>query len=121
MEIVAVMALFGAISAAIAYSRGSTGFGFFFVGLMLGPIGIVVALLQGAKCSGCQKRIHGKAVICPHCRTEQTEAPPPETGPQRLRSGPSKAIDAETRGWLLVGLAVLFLVIVYRIIYTLAS
>ena len=110
MEIVALLAVFGAISAAIASNRGSSVFGFFFVGVMLGPIGIVLALVQGANCSACRKRIHTKATVCPHCQTGQQAMDSKESEPQPAPIQPyrpPKHEISETKGWIIAGLVFL--------------
>jgi len=45
----------------------------FFMCFLLGPIWLPVVLLSTGnrkKCSYCQERIDKKALICPHCKTE---------------------------------------------------
>jgi len=75
----------GVIAAIISDSKGRSGCGGLLLGLLLGPIGLAVALLLGAtpeklrdiertspdrrQCSACREIIAHDATICPHCRT----------------------------------------------------
>lgn len=61
----------GLISAMIASGNGSSGCVFFILGILLGPIGIIIALLSsGQKCPECGKKISNDAKTCPYCRTK---------------------------------------------------
>ncbi|MBM3327682.1 MAG: hypothetical protein FJY65_12080 [Calditrichaeota bacterium] len=54
-----VWLLCGFIAAAIANNKGDSVFAAFFVGVILGPFGILVAILSGGKrCPRCMSRIH---------------------------------------------------------------
>jgi hypothetical protein len=67
----------GLIAAAIGVRKGE-GFLAFIAGVMLGPIGILGALLSKGKlvdCPYCAERIQPRAVVCPHC---QRQLPPRE-------------------------------------------
>ena len=61
------------IAAAIIGARKGEGLGGFILGVLLGPIGIlIVAVSRGNRreCPACRELIHAAARICPHCRTE---------------------------------------------------
>lgn len=71
MEIVIIWLLFGVASAFIANSKGANGCLWFFVGILLGPFGILAALFAGGKeCPFCRSRIHADATVCPKCQRE---------------------------------------------------
>ncbi len=61
------VAMFALIGIYIADKRGDTKVGGFLAGLLLGPVGLLILLLSGSPCAYCKRRIHSKAVKCPHC------------------------------------------------------
>ena len=80
MEIVLLWFLFGIFSAVIASGKNRSGFGWFFVGLVFGPFGLVVAFLPANEedpltgiaysvttCPFCAEEIKYAAVVCKHC------------------------------------------------------
>lgn len=59
------------ISAIIAANKDSSIIGFSIIGFLLGPLGIIIALVgSGKECYYCGKRISKNAKICPYCRKE---------------------------------------------------
>jgi hypothetical protein len=79
VEIVVVWLLCG-VAAGMIGSRKGAGCSGFLVGLLLGPIGIIIALvMKGSRvhCPFCKELIQKKAVICPHCRSNLLETIPP--------------------------------------------
>src|SRR5580692_11526819 len=65
----------GVIAAAIGQKKGEAGSAFF-LGCILGPLGILFALLSSgnrAACPFCKEKINKAATICPHCRQELKE------------------------------------------------
>lgn len=60
-------AILGAI---VGQRRRSAGAGLL-LGLIFGPLGIIVAFALDArpKCPACQERLNPAASLCPHCRT----------------------------------------------------
>jgi len=71
MAIVVIWILCGLTSAYIARGRGAGGCGWFALGVILGPIGFLLALLvTGRECPSCHSKIHDKATRCPKCGTE---------------------------------------------------
>lgn len=84
----------GIISAMIASNKGRSTAGWFFVGLLFGPLGIVAALVVSAdhqalkdkkvsigshrKCPMCAEMVLAEAKICKYCKSDLPE-PPIET------------------------------------------
>lgn len=57
-------------STLIGSSKGEAGSGFV-AGLVLGPLGLILAILSSgdrAKCPDCRETVKRAARICPHCR-----------------------------------------------------
>ena len=74
MEIIFIWIICGLIAGMIGSSKGS-GCSAFFVGFLLGPFGIIIALIMSGnriKCPYCRKEIDPKAVKCPYCQSEIT-------------------------------------------------
>lgn len=73
MEILALLAvgfLCGLIAAMIGQRKGAAGSGFL-LGLLLGPLGIVIALVMRGNrvaCPHCKELVQKAASVCPHCR-----------------------------------------------------
>lgn len=68
MEIVLVFWLvFGIGAAVVASNRGANGFGWFALGILLGPIGFALAFTNGIRCPRCDSRISMNASVCPRC------------------------------------------------------
>jgi hypothetical protein len=62
----------GIISAIIG-SRKGRGCAAFFLGVLLGPLGIIFSVIligDRKRCQFCQELIHKKALVCPHCQKE---------------------------------------------------
>lgn len=83
MEFVIFWIICGGVAAMIASSKGGSGGMGFLAGVLLGPIGIIVALFMGneaarvekvvssgqmKKCPMCAEAVLMDAVICKHCR-----------------------------------------------------
>ncbi len=65
----------GFLAMLVERHRGSSGALGCFLGLFLGPIGLLVCLLdKGHQCPMCKKGIDKKALVCPYCRSEISEA-----------------------------------------------
>ena len=69
----------GFIAGAVSGNRGQSRIAGFIIGLMFGPLGILLAAVQspGCKCPYCKKGIDKEARLCPFCRssvTPQSEA-----------------------------------------------
>lgn len=75
----------GGIAAMIASSKGGSGVLGFFVGVLLGPFGIIAAFFMGSekqveanriatgdskKCPRCAELVKADALVCKHCGNE---------------------------------------------------
>ena len=94
MALIIIWLLCGVVSAGVAASKGRSGSGFFLLGVLLGPLGLLGAgvaspdrakqdgkatragLQSGAlrRCPHCAEAIQRDAKVCPHC---QRDVPPP--------------------------------------------
>ena len=71
MEWFLLWLLCGFIAAFLADRKGSSTVLGFFLGLILGPFGILAVLaMSGATCPSCRSRIHKKATRCAKCQAE---------------------------------------------------
>jgi hypothetical protein len=71
---IVTMVVFGIICSIIAVSKGRNALGWFFAGLLVGPFGLIVAVLKDVerenytkKCSKCAEVVKHDAVVCRHC------------------------------------------------------
>lgn len=72
-EIVILAVLLGLIPAFIARHRGGPFVFFWFIGALLFPVGLVLALIakDGRKrCPSCDETVSAAAVVCPHCQRD---------------------------------------------------
>jgi hypothetical protein len=72
MEFVFVWLICGIIAAMIG-AKKDTGCAGFLVGVLLGPFGIVLALVMKGdrvRCPYCRELMHKKATVCPHCQRD---------------------------------------------------
>src|SRR5665811_1329100 len=69
--------LFGIPSGIIGARKGMAGGGFW-LGFLLGPIGLIIALVARGNripCSSCKELIQPDAKVCPRCQREVVAAP----------------------------------------------
>ena len=74
MEWLVLWLIFGITSAVIANSKGRSGCGWFALGILFGPFGLIVAFLPDTekagttkKCPDCAEIIKAEARVCKHC------------------------------------------------------
>ncbi|MCX7139890.1 MAG: hypothetical protein NT123_02085 [Proteobacteria bacterium] len=83
IELVVLWVICGVICAVAAANKGRSGFGWFVIGFLLGPLGIVLSLVvsknqvaidQAAiadgdlrKCPVCAELVKSEAILCKHC------------------------------------------------------
>jgi len=80
MEYVLIWLVFGVVSSIIASNKGNSGCGGFLLGVLLGPIGLLIALFSSAndnganqsknytrQCPYCAELVHRQAIVCKHC------------------------------------------------------
>jgi double zinc ribbon protein len=63
--------VFAITTAVVANSRGASGCLWFLIGALLGPIGLVLAVIVAkpdGRCPFCREAIDSRAVRCPHCQ-----------------------------------------------------
>ncbi len=85
MEFVVFWVLCGVVAAVIASNKGGSGVLGFIVGLLLGPIGVIIAFFMGnekaavaaqitsgdrKKCPRCAELVQPDALVCKHCGNE---------------------------------------------------
>lgn len=69
MEYVFLWLVFAAATAAIYRRKGRSVITGILGGLLLGPIGLILALVSGeaATCPHCRGGVHPEATVCRHC------------------------------------------------------
>lgn len=92
MEFLVLWLIFGFVAAVVANSRGANGCAAFAIGVLLGPLGIVIAFVMKPQnavpvavggvlpmppaatrlCPFCQSNIPGNASVCRYCQREST-------------------------------------------------
>ena len=58
------------LSAFVGSNRGGSGPGWFFAGLVFGPIGFLFSFTAGKECPFCKSSINTRATVCPKCQKE---------------------------------------------------
>ncbi len=88
MEVAVIIWLLCGIGAAMIGTRKGEGCSAFVLGILLGPFGILFALLSKGNrvsCPHCRELMHKDATICPHCREHRAPEPGPDA-PMRRNS-----------------------------------
>lgn len=89
MEFIVIWLACGLISAMIGSKKGA-GCSGFIIGIILGPLGIVAALISKGNrktCPFCKELIHKDAVVCPHCQKDQPNDGKPKSFMDGLKKG----------------------------------
>jgi hypothetical protein len=72
MEFVIIWLICGIISAIIGSKKGA-GCSGFIIGILLGPFGIIIALITKGNrrtCPYCKELINKEAIVCPRCQRD---------------------------------------------------
>ena len=72
MEFIIIWLAFGIVGAMIGSKKDAGCFGFI-MGVLLGPIGLLIAWLSKGnriQCPYCKERIDPKATVCSHCQKD---------------------------------------------------
>ncbi len=91
MELIVIAFIFAIASALIAQSRGDGAGVAFFLGLLLGPIGLLLVLFfvgGNTRCPHCRSRIHKKATVCPKCQRDLPDVGVVAPGAARRKPDP---------------------------------
>lgn len=74
--ILLIWVICGIAAMAVYQRKGRSGVTGFLGGFLLGPIGLILAILSGnnlPKCPFCAERIQKEAKVCPHCQRDLPE------------------------------------------------
>lgn len=113
MTYLIIWVIFGIITAMIGSSKGRSGCSYFLLGVLLGPLGIILALVTKTdhqaverdristglerKCPMCAELVKAEAVLCKHCgselpKIEKPVSPPLPTKPWDLSEMTQKCL-----------------------------
>ena len=115
MELLLFWALCGVVAAVVASNRGNSGVAWFFVGVLLGPIGLILSLVVSGdpavverkkienggyrRCEKCAELIRAEATKCRFCGSDVAKSPVgPASGSSTRRTSAVmtyQAIEAE--------------------------
>lgn len=85
------------VATIVGSHKGATASGFI-LGMFLGPLGVIIALVSKGnriRCPYCREYIDPQAVVCPKCRYEMP-LPPPQRAQARRRQAVVNEIRAES-------------------------
>ena len=106
MEFLVIWLTFGFIAGYIYQRRGRSQVVGFIAGFLLGPIGVVLALISSSQlptCPFCAENVKKEALVCKHCGRD---LPPGLHAP--MKTGIEKWKAPLAVGAILIGLAILF-------------
>jgi RNA polymerase subunit RPABC4/transcription elongation factor Spt4 len=112
MEYLVIWLICGLIAGVVFQNKGQPGCTGFLIGFLLGPLGIILALVskpniveierqqivhgQMKKCPFCKELIRADAQICRYCQRDQPALAPEPPLPQ----GMAKVLPGPTKGWV---------------------
>ena len=70
LSISVIQVIFAVACVIVAERRGGQPIIWFFLGLIFGPLALIVALTGGKKCPHCQTWIPKEATVCRECKRE---------------------------------------------------
>ncbi len=93
--IVLLWLILGFIGALIGKEKGRTGDGFC-LGILLGPIGLLIIFLLGPaggkRCWACRGYLNPDATVCARCGRDQERPQEPDTAGTPSASGPAEGV-----------------------------
>ncbi len=76
VEYLLICTVFGVATSVVAHNKARNALGWFIAGFLLGPFGLIVAVLPLALkdgktklCAQCSEVIRDQALLCRHCRS----------------------------------------------------